>query len=239
MDENWWRYSQNNISTIYIVNTVSWAFLICLGWFLACCKGKIYINCRDQYFWAWESVGLRKQPTHYASAFFYKCQPQNQHFPGQAFHCTCQKINNSHAQHFIVPATKSTFSGPSILLYLPKNQHFPGPAFYCFSHKINIFQAQNFIVPGCKTNSLQPHHFIVPGQPGCKINNFWPQHFIPMPGSKIYNVPAQAQLPYPSRVVSLVHWTHLQQVKMMFHLSISNGITGLTYVCSQSRWAMV
>ena len=157
------------------------------------------------------------------------------------------KINIFRAQHFIVSATKSTFSRPSILLYLPKNQQFPCPAFYCSSCKINIFQAQNFIVPpkkstipgpsivlcplqnqhfpapdfivpGQKTNSFWPHHFIVPAQPGCKINDFWPQHFIPVLGSKIYNFPAQAQLPHPSRVISLVRWTCLQQVKIVIDM---------------------
>ena len=113
----------------------------CLGWFLACCKGKIYINCRDQYFWTWESVGLRKQPTHYAPAFFYKCQPQNQQFLGSAFYCFSHKINIFQAHNFIVPAAKSTFSGPRILLY---------------PQKINNSHAQHFIVPAAKLTILRP-----------------------------------------------------------------------------------
>ena len=34
---------------------------------------------------------------------------------------------------------------------------------------------------------------------------------------------AWAQLPHPSRVISLVHCTHLQQVKTMFRISVIDG----------------
>ena len=129
------------------------------------------MNCRDQYFWAQESVGLIKTANTLCTCIFLQVpaakstisglsillfQPQHQNFPGQAFYCSSHQINNSQAQHFIVPATKSTIFRPSILLFQPQNQQFSGPAFYCSSHKINIFWAQNFIVPAAKSTFSRP-----------------------------------------------------------------------------------
>ena len=55
----------------------------------------------------------------------------------------------------------------------------------------------------------------------------------PAPSATPCIATAWAQLSHPSlnsRVINLVCWTCLQQVKKMFCLSVSNGIIGLTYV---------
>ena len=145
-----------------------------------------------------------------------------------------------------MPATHIFLFTPMIFLPIPSQSPLP-TSFICFFTNLQQMPITHIFIPfsaiygGClphpnHPNTTLPTHIYPPGvaPPSMHLVGSWPSWLYQQPPRFAV---AQAQLPCPSlnsRVISLVHWTHLQWVKTMFHLSVSNGIIRLTYVISQS-----